>query len=221
VERERPLEVRPRREPASGLVPVADDAEALDRHAGEAGDAERLAHDEVRLCERVVDVAVLEGAIVDGWSRGQVQHRLERVVVDGDELGSVLGDVPIAGDNDGERLAHIPRRADGGGVVRDRRFDPRRERLREARDVVAGQDAADALDRERLGGVDPDARVGKLGADDGGVPRVRDGLDVVDEPTLPAEQRLVLEPLERAADPHLLLGRDRHAESIARRDRLP
>ena len=47
------------------LVPVADDAEALDRHAREPRDAERLAHDEIGPRERLVDVAVVERAVVD------------------------------------------------------------------------------------------------------------------------------------------------------------
>ena len=31
-----------------------------------------------------------------------VEHGIERLVVDGDELGRVLGDVPVARDDDGE-----------------------------------------------------------------------------------------------------------------------
>jgi hypothetical protein len=38
---------------------------------------------------------------------------------------------------------------------------------------------------------------------------VGNGLEVVDEPALPAEQGVVLEALERAPDPGLALRRDR------------
>ena len=125
VERERPLEVRPGGQPAARLVPVADDAEALDRHAREPRDAERLAHDEIGPCERLVDVAVVERAVVDRRRLEGVEHRIERLVVDGDELGRVLGDVPVARDDDGEGLAHVPRRSRGRRVVRDGRLDSR------------------------------------------------------------------------------------------------
>ena len=47
VQRERALEVRPRRQPAGGRVPVGDDGVALDRRAGEAREAEGLAQDEL------------------------------------------------------------------------------------------------------------------------------------------------------------------------------
>ena len=82
------------------LVPVADDAEALERHAREPRDAERLAHDEIGPRERLVDVPVVERAVVD--RRLEVENGIERLVVDGDELGRVLGDVPVARDDHGE-----------------------------------------------------------------------------------------------------------------------
>ena len=72
VQRERALEVRPRGEAARRLVPVADDAVALDGKAGRARHAERRAHDDVRARERVVDVAVVERALVDRLGRRDV-----------------------------------------------------------------------------------------------------------------------------------------------------
>ena len=99
------------------LVPVADDAEALERHAREPRDAERLAHDEIGPFERLVDVAVVERAVVDRRRLEGVENGIERLVVDGDELGRVLGDVPVARDDDGEGLADVPRGSGGRGVV--------------------------------------------------------------------------------------------------------
>ena len=48
-----------------------------------------------------------------------------------------------------------------------------------------------------------DARVRIRRAQHGSVPRVRDGVEIVDEATLAAQQRVVLEAGERAADPRL------------------
>ena len=49
-----------------------------------------------------------------------VEHGIERLVVDGHELGRVLGNVPVARNDDGEGLAHVPRGSRGRGVMRDR-----------------------------------------------------------------------------------------------------
>ena len=96
VQRERALEVRPRGQPPGGLVPVGDDRVALDRRAREAGEAEGLADDEVGPREGRVDVAVGERALVDAAGGDRVEHGLERVVLDLDELGRVLGEVAVS-----------------------------------------------------------------------------------------------------------------------------
>ena len=51
----------------------------------------------------------------------------------------------------------------------------------------------------------------ELGADDRRVPGVRNGLEVVDEATLAAEQRLVLDAEHRLPDPGLAPRSDRQA----------
>ena len=151
VQRERPLEVRPRGEPAGACVPVGHDGVALDRRAREAREDERLSHDEVGRGQRRVDVAVGERAVVDrvGSRDDGVEDGVERVVVDLDELGRVLGEVAALGHDDRERLAHVPCRVDRGGVLRHARVDPGREGARERGDVGAGEHADDALGRRR------------------------------------------------------------------------
>ena len=115
VQRERALEVRPRGERALGGVPVRDDAVALDRRAAPAREAEALAHDEVGFRERGVDVAVVERAVGDacvGLDRGlRVEHGLERLVLDLDQLEGVLGEVAVARDDDRDGLADVARRS--------------------------------------------------------------------------------------------------------------
>ena len=166
--------------------------------------------------ERLVDVAVVERAVVDRRRLEGVENGIERLVVDGDELGRVLGDVPVARDDDGEGLADVPRGSDGGGVVRDRRLDACGTASRGAR-RPPGQHAAHAVERERGGRVDRHPRVGELRADDRRMPGVRDGLEVVDEPPLAAEERLVLDALERAPDPWCAPRRRPRAEHRTRR----
>ena len=95
-------------------------------------EAKRLTHDEVRRGERPVHVAVAERAIGDaraglGGRRG-IEHRFEWLVLDFDQLESVLGEVPVTCDDDGDRLADVAHRLGCRGVQRDRRVDPGRER---------------------------------------------------------------------------------------------
>ena len=61
----------------------------------------------------------------------------------------------------------------------------------------------------------------ELRADDRRMPGVRDGLEVVDEAPFATEQRLVLDPEERATDPCLTLGRDAHGENLLRARGVP
>ena len=65
----------------------------------------------------------MEGAVRDaglGLDRGLgVEHRLERFVLDLDQLERVLGDVAVARDDDRERLAHVAGDLARRRVVRD------------------------------------------------------------------------------------------------------
>ena len=118
VQRERPLEVRPGGQPPGRLVPVADDAIALDGKTREARHPERRPDDEIGRREGVVDVPVVEAALVDRLRGRGIDDGLERLVVDGDELGRVLGEVPIPGDDHRKRLADVAGRFERRGPVR-------------------------------------------------------------------------------------------------------
>ncbi len=128
VECERALEVGPRREPTVGRVPVRDDCVALHGSAGEARDVERVAEDDVGSRHRTVDIAVRERPIVDRSRLERIEDGVERVVVDLDELGGVFGQIPVAGDDDRERLADVPCRLDRCRVLGGSAVDPGGER---------------------------------------------------------------------------------------------
>ena len=164
VQRERSLEVGPGRQSAGGRVPVGDDRAALDGGAGEAGNVECLPDDEVGLRHRVVDVAVRERPVVHRMCCGgnRVENGVERVVVDLDELGRILGQVTIPGDDDGDGLADVAHRVDRGCVLRHAGLDPGRERSRQRGDVGAGEDADDPGQPEGPGRVDLDPGVREL-----------------------------------------------------------
>ena len=164
VQRERALEVRPSGQGALGRAPICDDAVALDRRAAPAWEAKALADHEVGAGKRALDVAVVERAIGDariGLDGGfRVEHWLERLVFDVDQLERVLGEVAVARDNDGDRLAHVARRLVGGREVRDRRSDSCRKRPRELRDVRSREHADDTPELECRRRIEPrDARV--------------------------------------------------------------
>jgi hypothetical protein len=142
--------------------PRRPSAVALDGQAREARHAERRVNDEVGARESLVHVAVVEAALVDRLRSRGIHDRLERLVVDGDEHGGVLGDVPVACHDHGQGLADVARGPHRGRVVRDGRLDPGRERPRQPRDVVTGEDPADAGQLERGGGIQRDVRMREL-----------------------------------------------------------
>ena len=222
VQRERALEVRPRGQDAAGLVPVRDDAVALDRAGGPAREREALGDDEVGGREGRVRVAVREGAVGDDLAALGVEHGLERLVLDLDQLERVLGGVAVARDDDRERLARVARDLVGGGAVGRRVLDADRERVRHRGHVGPGEDADDARVLERGRGVEADdARVRELRAEDRGVRGVPHRVDVVHEAALAAQQRLVLEARDGLPDPGLALGCDAHGASSSHRGSRP
>ena len=106
-------------QPGFAFVPVGDDGAGFQSDAGVAAEAEAGIDHVGGAGERVVDVAgidmALEGEIV---AEGRVDHRLgwveggehvddgvERVVVDGDVLGSVFRFGAGGGDDHGHRFA--------------------------------------------------------------------------------------------------------------------
>ncbi len=207
VEGERALEVRPGRERSGRRVPLRDHAVALDRGGAPAREREALPHDQVSIGERRGRLAVGERAIRGDepgrrGGRQRVEHRLERLVVDLDQLERVLGDVAVARDHDRDRLPGIAGGLDRCGVVGDRTLYPGRERAGERRDVGAGQDPDDSGVRERRRDIDArDPCMSEGRPEDRGVRRIRDGVEIVDEPAASPEEHVVLEPGERLPDP--------------------
>ena len=63
-----------------------------------------------------------------GLDRGVgIEHRVERLVLDLDQLDGVLGDITIASNHDGQRLARVPRNLMRRGPVRHTAVDSGRE----------------------------------------------------------------------------------------------
>jgi hypothetical protein len=180
-------------------VPVADDAVALHRCAAPAREPKALANHELGSRQRAVDVAVVERAVVDarlGLDRGlDVEHRVERLVLDLDQLDGVLGDVTVVSDHDGQRLAGIARHLVRGGPVRHAAVDSGREGARHRRNVGAGQDADHAGQLQRGARVKRrDAGVRDERSEQRRLAQIRQRIEIVDEPSFAAQKRLVLEP---------------------------
>jgi hypothetical protein len=145
--------------------------------------------------------------------RDGVEDGIERVVVDRDQLGCVLGEVAVARHDDGQRLADVARGADGSGVEGHWRVDTGRKGTRHRSDVVAGEHSHDAWELERGRGIERNPCVCELRADDRSVTGVRSRHEVVHEAPRAAQQRLVLDPQDRPSDPRSGPGRHAHADN--------
>ena len=171
---------------------------------------------EVHTWSRLHERAGLAGG-VDPDDRGQL------LVGDPDPPDRVLGDVAVLGDDEGDRLAGIVdlvlgQRVLGAAVgergVRDQQRQRLGHRCREAGEVVVGPHRVHALEVEDRLDVDvEDSRVGVRGPQDRGVQQLRADADVVDVPALPAQEPLVLDPLDLLA--HQLRGHQRRPASGA------
>ncbi len=116
----RVLRRAPDREDVRAGIVARDRAPRLDRSGDEARDVERLADDCAGRRERTVHVTAVArpaherilGHLVmeEGRRRRRtgIEHGLERLVVDLDELGPVLGERPGLGDDERDRLARVP-----------------------------------------------------------------------------------------------------------------
>ena len=131
-----------------------------------------------------------------GLDRGLgVEHCVERLVLDLDQLDRVLGDVTVVSDHDGQRLAGVARHLMRGGPVRHAAVDSGREGTRHRRNVGAGQDSDHAGQLQRGAHVKRcDARVRDEGSENRRMAYVWQGIEIVDEPSFTAQKRLVLEP---------------------------
>ena len=94
-------------EVVAGVV-LGDSAARLDRHRDEAGDPKTRAHHAVSGGERAVDVACGAREPHQRLRRvPRLEHRIERLVVDFDELGAVLGERACLGDDGRHRLPNV------------------------------------------------------------------------------------------------------------------
>ena len=137
----------------------------------------------------------------------EVAGRRQRFVVDVHRFGRILGDVAVVGDHQGHGLADEMHRIGGqnmlGYRITDRRIghQQRHRRLQRLRQVRMGEHRMHAGHFERRCRVDAgDPRMRKGAADDRGLQRARQ-VNIVDEFSLAGEERGVLEPWNRAADP--------------------
>jgi hypothetical protein len=142
----------------------------------------------------VEDVVALVLAVVADDGRAGLQRaarvhdRLERLVLDIDQLERVARGVVVVGNDERDLLAleaHFVGREHGLAVGRHRGHPRHAARL----EVAAGDDGVDLRERERGGGVDrDDARVGERAAQDRAVQRAR-AADVVEEAPCPRMKR--------------------------------
>ena len=160
---ERPHEVRPHRADAVEGVPARDDAVRLDRRGTVLRELEALLHDDVRLAEGAVRVAVDEppvvrevrtdGLVQDGRVRLEralgVHHGGQRLVAHLHEVRRVLGNIAALADDDGDGLADEARLVSRRTVVADGRGDAHREGLGVLQNVLAREDADDSRERAR------------------------------------------------------------------------
>ena len=164
--------------------------------------------DVARLELDVREVVVAQLLVQDGRARRErglgVEHRRQRLVLDVDQLGRVLGERARARDDGGDGLAdeahavereHVPR---AGLGLRPRR-DGRRER-RQVAQVLAADDERDAVERARPRAVDrDDPRVRVRAAAEGDVQRAR-RLDVVEVDAAAREEAGILDAHHARAD---------------------
>ena len=217
-------------------VELDEAARALERRRGEAVEVELLDPDDpVGLGDRALPVAPVEHALPDDVRAGVlvedrririlrapgVDQRVERLVLDLDQLGRVARELAGRSDDRGDRLADEARLADRERVVLDLvpgRHRHLEERVGEDRDLVAGQRPVDVLELERPRDVDRlDLGVRVRRADEvdetHAVP-----LDVIEEDALALDEAPVLLPRDAGADeprPRLLLLDDEGACGVA------
>ena len=191
----------------------ATDEVAPSDHAGGGGDGGIGG----RLIARLEDVRDVVGTLVpDGWSadglRGGGDGR-QRLVVDLDQRGRVLGLGQRLRDDEGDRVADVAHAVRREAVVRRRphgaavgtlaleRHPHRAEPV--ARDVGAREHGEDAGSARGGGGVEgADPRVGVHRPHDDGV-RLAGKVDVVVETALAPQEPDVLEPFDRLPDSKL------------------
>ena len=215
---ERHLRRRPDRERVVARVPVGDHAAPLERRRVRPAEVEALAEDVRGPGERSVHVAGLELDVrevvvaevlvqhrrVRCQCRLRIEHHRQRLVLDVDQLGRVLGEVAGGRDHGRDRLADVAHAVDrqhapDAGLRLRPRGDRRRER-RQVEQILAGDDERDALHGTRPRGVDrDDAGVRVRAAQEGDVEGSR-RLDVVEVGRAAGEEARVLDAHDAGAD---------------------
>ncbi len=216
VNAERPLEVCQHVIRVQPRVVLRHHAVGLDRRAGAAGvvhgDADRMGS----LCEGSVGVAVAEAAVAGdvageaivqqrrtGRQGSQrLKHRRQRSIADLDQVKRILRHIAIHGDNEGYGFAHVAHSVGRDGPALDRRLHADDQAGGDGAQVRPGQDRGDAGQCAGVGGIQArDVRVCVRGTQDGCIQRARRRADVVYVAAPPTQQRRILHPRQRAADP--------------------
>ena len=212
------LRGRPHGQRSLAGVPVGDHAPAFERRRVAAAEVEALAEDVRGAGERRIDVARLEFDVREVVSaevvvqhrrprrerRFRIDDRRERLVVDLDQLGRVLGDVARARDDDRDRLADVAHAVDGQHApdagLRLRPGGDRRGERREIEQILAGDDERDTLEGACSRGVDSDdPGMGIRAAVEGDMERAG-RLDVVEVRSPAREEARVLGAHHSGAD---------------------
>ena len=159
MHRKRPLEIRRDVVAVFGRVMRRDHDIAFDRREREAMERHRHGDAAIGAGEGALRVAIREVAHRDfvglGFGmqerrvvlagRDRIDHRRERFIVDLHQLGRVLGDIAVLGDDQRHRLADIAHTLDGERPLPHRRLDRSEERIGQLADLLAG----DARPRRR------------------------------------------------------------------------
>ena len=194
------------------------DAAAFHGMRGAAMDPKVLMHDVGGLGECRVAIAVNDFVGDDpvrrqfaahGWRRldPAIDRRRQHVVIDRDKGCGILGDIAVARDDDGDRLADERHFAVGQGKrpalvelcarIRSAHHAPLPQHRSE---IVERQHGDDAGHRACRVGIDAaDQRVRMRAAHEGRVQRAGRG-NVVDEPRAAVEQRKIFEPRDARSD---------------------
>ena len=137
-----------------------------------------------------------------GRDRGAgIDHGGQRLVLDRDKIGGVFRDIAIPRQHQRHRLADIAHALHRERPLRNALLHRDQERVAELLHLGAGDDM-DAAQRQRRRGVDAaDQRVRVGRADDMRVERAPIHRQIIDEPPASPQQRAILDPPHRLAEP--------------------
>ena len=197
---------------------LRQDAAAFHGMGGAAVDPKILMHDMGGLGERRVAVAVSD-LVGDDPVRGQlaahrrraldpaIGRRRQHVVIDRNQRRRILGDIAVARDHDGDRLAderHFtvgererPALIELCAGIRNTHHAPLPQHRGEIVERQHGDDARHCAGRDRIDATDQ--RVRMRAAHEGRVQRAGSG-NVIDEARAAGQQRKILEPRDPCAD---------------------